>query len=327
MSAPLSAAEKARFDTPPQDLMRKLRPFDFGRHQGIKPAHVKAFLEVAARLNVTLLLRATNPASIAYMEKNGYAPKPIDCKPKTCDLDIVIGSQPVDCAGLVADPHVVGAKAYKGSKLPAALECWASFEAAMHKRSLGPGVTIYERAEQRGFYAVDLAPPDSANRHHGCLLVSELPAPPDFDTRKSHSRQWMRRHMGYVHGDYDLYGVIDNDAAAAAAATGERLAQQQVRNAPLLGQTQFVSARTHEAVQALNGWFHADLVQHGEQSAWKYSADDVYVFFPSGAACVVLQHDFKAPGREMPAWFEDLYRYVFKTAYAGRDRVSGRALR
>lgn len=327
MTAPMSAAESGRFDRPPEKLLRHLQPFDFARHHGIKAAHVAVFEYVAAQLNVALLLRATNTASLPYMEVGGYTAKPIDCKAKTADRDVVAGLQPVECAGLVADPSVVGGQAYKGGKLQKAIDSWRDFESAMHVRRLGNGVIVYERADRKGFYAVDMAEPDTTRRHHGCLMVSEQSPPADFDPRKSHIRAWMRRHMNYVHGDYDLYGAIDLDAAAQAAAGNERLYQELVQKSKLLGQPHYIGPKSLEVVKALNECFDAELVKHGEQSAYAFTADDVYLFYPVGKPMVVLQSGFAQPGREMPGWFEDLYRYVFKTGYLGRERVSERALR
>ncbi len=327
MPAPMSAAEKARFDRPPQRLLDKLRPYQPRLHKGVKPEHARVFASVAASLKLALLLRATNEASLPYMGVPGYSAKPIDCKPKTCDRNVAIGQQPVDCAGLVADPTIVGRQAYGSDKLKEAIETWQGFELSMHRRSMGNGVTLYERADHKGFYAVDIAPPGTLHRHHGCLLVSDHAPPSDFDPRKSHIRTWIGRHMSYVHGDYDLYGVLDGNAAAEAG--DDKLQQVDVRNQPLLGQKHFVTALSQKAAQALNAGLGTELVKHGEQSAWKFKqeADDVFIFFPNGEVMVALAEAFKQPEREMAAWFEDLYRYVFKTAYDGRERVSERALR
>lgn len=327
MPPPMSAAEKGRFVTPPQGLLGRLKPFDFRRDTGIKAAHVAVFKDVASRLNVTLLLRATNPASLRHMEKTGYAAKPIDCKAKTADLDAPQDGQPVDCAGLVADPGVVGRQAFRSGKWNQVLESWQAFESSMRRRRLESGVTVYERAECKGFYAVDLAPPGTLQRHHGCLLVSDHPPPADFDPRKRHVRQWMSRHMSYVHGDYDLYGIIDHDAIAAGSTGSDPLHKELVRDGRLLGQAHAVGPRSLQVLAALNACFQADLVKHAEQSAYAFTDSDVYVFFAGGPVSVVLARDFGHAGREMPGWFEDLYRYVFKTGYAGRDRVSERALR
>lgn len=327
MNTPMSAAEQGRFVTPPASLLAKLRPFDYARHAGIKAAHVKVFAEVCARLDVTLLLRATNPRSLPYMEQRRYAAKPIDCKAKTADQDVQAGAHWIECAGLVADPHVVGAQAFGSHKIAKAEESWRAFEDTMRRRRLGNGVVVYERAERKGFYAVDIAPPSTLSRHHGCLLVSDQSPPADFDPRKSHTRAWIERHMRYLHGDYDLYGIIDNAAAAAAAASAQKMHEEAVQKMRLLGQGNFVGARSLEVQQALNDCFDDELVKHGEQSAYEHTASDVYVFFASGAVLVVLESDFKRAASEMPAWFEDLYRYVFKTGYLGRERISPRATR
>ena len=327
MAAPMSAAEKGRFERPPQKLLDRLRPYQPRLHGGVKPEHARAFAEVASSLQLALLLRATNEASLPFMGVAGYTAKPIDCKPKTCDGNVNIGQQPVDCAGLVADPHIVGRQAYGSDKVRDALETWKGFELSMHARKLGPGVTIYERAEQRGFYAVDIAPPSTQQRRHGCLLVSDHLPPADFDPRKSHIRTWIGRHMSYVHGDYDLYGVIDGQAGSEAGS--DKLLQVHAQNKPLLGQKHFITPLSLKAAQALNRAMGLELVKHGEQSAWQFKkeADDVFIFFPNGEVMVALAEAFQQPEREMAGFFEDLYRYVFKIAYAGRERVSERALR
>lgn len=279
----MSAAEQGRFVTPPASLLARLSPFDYGRHHGVKGAHVKVFSEVCLRLDVTLLLRATNPRSIAYMHQRGYAAKPIDCKAKTADRDVPQGRQWIECGGLVADPHVVGVQAFGSKKLKKALESWKSFEDSLRKRRLGNGVVVYERAEHKGFYAVDIAEASTLNRHHGCLMVSDQSPPADFDPRKSHIRTWMARHMRYLHGDYDLYGVIDNAAAAAAAAGPGKVHEEAVRKIRLLGHDNYVSSLSLQVQQALNEGFSDELVKHGEQSAYEHTASDVYLFLASGA--------------------------------------------
>jgi hypothetical protein len=320
MSQPLSAAERGRFVTPPADLLGKLRPFDFAIDRGIRPSHVRAFQQVCRDFDLTLLLRATNPASVPYMEHKGYVAKPIDCKAKTADVDVALGDQWSECGGLVADPSVVGGNAFGGKKLEKAERAWHSFTAAMHRRKLGGGVVIWERAERQGFYAVDTAAPHVLRRHHGCLMVSDQPAPPDFDPAKTHIRAWMARHMAYLHGDYDLYGIIDNAAAQAAAGQGE-VNPLAVGRRQLLGQVNFVTEHSTAVQERLNQLIGADMVLHGEQSAYEHAASDVYLFFASGAAMVVAESQFKRAAQEMPAWFESLYRYVFKTGYLGQTSL------
>ena len=45
----------------------------------------KIFLQVAQELKLWILVRRTNPASLQYIGRAGYAPKSIDCKAKTAD--------------------------------------------------------------------------------------------------------------------------------------------------------------------------------------------------------------------------------------------------
>src|SRR5580692_8024980 len=59
----------------------------------------KIFARVAQGMGVWILMRGTNPASLEYICKKGYTPKPIDCKAKTAKKG--------PCAGLVVDPFKV----------------------------------------------------------------------------------------------------------------------------------------------------------------------------------------------------------------------------
>jgi hypothetical protein len=88
----------------------------------IRPQDVEAFRDAARQFKVHILVRRTNPASLRYIGRKGFIPKPVDCKPKTADYDVVLPDGLVTkCAGLVVDPTLPRfEKAFKeGRAVPA----------------------------------------------------------------------------------------------------------------------------------------------------------------------------------------------------------------
>jgi hypothetical protein len=249
------------------------------------------------------------------MGLKGYTAKPIDCKPKTAKREVAIGSYLSDCAGLVVDPNRVGATAFDGDSLSDARKAWADFEGGLNTVRTAPGVSVYLRAERKGFYAVDTGDADTQTRHHGCLMVSEQAPPEGFDPRRPHSRRFIERHMAYLHGDYDLYAIIDLEGAEEAARNPGKVNELSVRRETLLGEGNLVTPRTAEVVERLNALFGVDLVKHGEQSALRHIASDVYIFDPNGGKQVLAESGFAQP-EHMVAWFEQFFRYHYKTGYA-----------
>src|SRR5882724_9163351 len=77
------------------------------------------FLDAARRFQVWILVRRTNRASLEYIGKPGFVPKPIDCKAKTADENI--GRYKL--AGLVIDPTGREA-AFKPERFQDAVKCW-----------------------------------------------------------------------------------------------------------------------------------------------------------------------------------------------------------
>lgn len=125
----------------------------------MRPQDKTVFLEAARLFQAWILVRRTNPASLEYIGRRGYTPKPIDCKAKTAD-------SPHPLAGLVIDPRI-HPNAFAASKQEDALHAWTAMQPLLgHK------------------YTVD---EDKQSKHYGCLML---------DGR-------------YIHGDYDLYDVVD----------------------------------------------------------------------------------------------------------------------
>src|SRR5688572_16011353 len=77
------------------------------------------FAACAVALRHWILVRRTNPESLKYIGVDGFAPKPIDCKPKTADKG--------KFAGLVVSPEIE-TEAFNDAKAPDALKYWKDFK-------------------------------------------------------------------------------------------------------------------------------------------------------------------------------------------------------
>jgi hypothetical protein len=251
------------------------------------------FHRAAQTFGQWILVRWTNPESLKYIGRRtwdpghdrilAYYPKPIDCKPKTADIDI--GGY--ELAGLVIDPTVH--KAFgKDSKVAAAAHAWQKFlhglgvndavelnrqtlssrntpltlpnlAQVMHASATRGGVSqdrlrqVNARqddfSQERGF-RVDL---DLTSRHYGCLLFNGM----------------------YLHGDYDLKDIIDPRQLGPNMAVAERLhGQPHMRSAELDAVQQFVNAA-----------IGVPMVQHGGEAQYTgHSEDQIEVFGPHGEA-------------------------------------------
>lgn len=304
-----AASERGRLITPPRKLLDKLQPFSFAEPGlGIRPADAVAFSEVAAATETVILLRSTNPRSLAYVGIKGYTPKAIDCKAKTAKSDDLVDGYAVECAGLVADPRMLSPKVFDGGEAKA-VDCWQQFVHDHRVARTNSGAEVFLRSGGKGFYAVDSARPSTICRHHGCLMFSRQEVPSNFDPTASHTRAWMQQHMSYVHGDYDLYGVVDVASIDRRRGTNT----QHVHSEMLFDIKNLFTSRTHDVQEQLNAAIGCEMVQHGEQAAYKFSADKIYVFAPNGERWLISQ------GRsdtEMAGMLADLFRYVFATELA-----------
>jgi hypothetical protein len=76
------------------------------------------------------------------------------------------------------------------------------------------------------------------------------------------------------------------------------------------GRDQLRHTRSNELRELLNNAIGCEKVRHGEQVAYSYIADDIYVFMPTNAVYVI---DKAMPEDEMKGMMFDLFHYVFKT--------------
>ena len=250
----------------------RLKPLDWKVTDMIRRQDVAVFLAAANWFDHVILVRATNPNSLPYLGRQGYGPKPLDCKPKTADKDVFAAGHPVRCAGLVVDPTLVGGQAFgSDGKRQDALKLWDKFilSAPPDER----GRRVFRRSGgggYRGFFAVDTWGP---SEHYGCLMMTDNPLPTrEFDLRLTEFQEFKHAHLSYICGDYDLYGLIDIDAE-------EKVRHREIHR----GQPNFFTARFKEIQAFINTGIGVDVIQHGSQDNVEHKDDQVFVFMPLGA--------------------------------------------
>ena len=262
----------------------------------MKPNQAGAFQAAAKRFNVYILLRRTNVMSLRYIGDPNCVPKRLDCKAKTADADYTAAAfGPKQTAGLVVDPTITGPASFNGGrKYAAALAEWSSFAARMLKpavRTLA-GQQAVTYIPDGGLYFVDL---DPASLRHGCVKF----------TASS-----LLTAGKYIHGDFDLYGIVRADDPARNVAVSEtRLGQHHSRSPEFFDVQNFVNNR-----------IGVPMVLHGAQESYgpEHSEEGIDIFHPDGTMA----------GAENAAEIARLYETVFKgrklfTRYGAREIVCG----
>jgi hypothetical protein len=229
---------------------------------GMRGKDLRVFCMVARQYGVYILVRHTNDASLGYIGKPGYYPKPATIKAKTADVDpppyrhgAGAGSQTVQhrIAGLVPHPGFQP-KVFAGAKMDKAFSCWADTLDVLH----GAGVNIpatspdtwaawgkeHVSARSGWRWRIDVNP---MSQHFGCLQIA-------------------RDAVGwsYLHGDYDLKDVI----VLGRESDNQRL-EGKVQGAknytPLLPGREFETIR-----KALNDGIGADMFEEMKFAYFKH---------------------------------------------------------
>lgn len=230
--------------------------------KGMRPSDAEAFAKAAGWFKLYILVRATNPASLPYMSLAGYSAKRLDCKAKTADVNVMIGGRQYETAGLVVCPDVVGPSAYSGGKYAKAVEEWKKFApkvaAGIYGAGGKPTKTYFPNG---GLYGVQM---DPSHKHYGCVMFA------------SNS---LVAAAGYVHGDYDLYAIVDAANPTETVFVSEtRLEEKHVRSRELLDVQMFI-----------NRHLGRPMVLHGDQEKYAaHSDEEVYSFFPDGRTTQTL---------------------------------------
>ncbi len=268
----------------------RLKPFDWSdENLGIRRKDVGVFQSAARVFDHIILVRSTNPASLVYIDnQHHFCPKPIDCKVKTADRDVYVdklGIQ-VKSAGLVVNPELLGVSVFSNtSKYQKSIEEWNKFTQDNPQISKN---LFDRRGARKGFFAVENFP---GNRY-GCLMVSDQNVPDRyFNMSVSAFQEWKNRHMRYIHGDYDLYAIIDSVNPSADFLENE-----------IFGVRNYYSPILEKIRDFVNGAIGAPMIQHGEQFLYRHQDDVVLVFYPGGDA-----YYFKEPAVSIEEIFKLLY--------------------
>jgi hypothetical protein len=229
----------------------------------MRPEDVEAFRRVARIQNLYILVRQTNPQSVQWISDSNCMSKPIDCKAKTADYDVLANGRRYETAGLVVNASLPGfIAAFEPKRIGKAIEAWQKF--AAHYQ-LGesfnperPGVRTWS-GNMPG-WATDMNP---ASRHYGCVMWSSTP---------------YAINGKYVHGDYDLFGIV-----SAGDPTDIRRVDEN-----LLGERHARGPRTYDVQFAINAMVGAPLIRHGEQELFAdFDDESLDVFCPDGRDLVL----------------------------------------
>ncbi len=261
----------------------RLKPLACGDRLKLRRDDIAVFAAAAEVFDHIIIVRAINERSLPYIGHKRYAPKPIDCKPKTADNDAYLqdGQRFIECAGLVVDPTLVGASAFASDhKRNQAAEAWAAF---LKDKSIDEVARkVYRRRGSKGFYAVDLL---RSSRRYGCLMLSQQDIPAeDFSTA---SREWApfrQTHLRYLHADYDLYGLIDLATLIARSRPGgpATVPAPKLLREELHGTPHYYTEKFPQIQQALNRGFGVPMIQHAAQDSLAHQSGQLYVFYPEG---------------------------------------------
>ena len=206
----------------------------------------KIFLQVAQELKLWILVRRTNPASLQYIGRAGYAPKPIDCKAKTADQNV----GPSLLAGLVVDP-TVQPLAFSPPKREKAIEEW---------------------------------------RKHGHEMLAS-----GYTVEKNNpsTRGLVKRLGSFLHGDYDLYDIVDPEAASRNLAAVESL----------LGQPHRRGANFLQVQSNVNSKIGVPMVQHGGEMQYTDHSDQAIDAFGPNGEDVTILNQFSVRG-----WYQERFQ-------------------
>lgn len=305
-----------------QQISAKLTPLDMSYKKfELRRKDVPVFKAAAQVFDHIILLRGTNPQSLQYIGNKNIYPKPIDCKPKTADFDasISFGSRRIfsKTAGLVVDPTIVGAQAFKDGKYNDALKEWENF--LKDKTTDEKKAKVFRRrGGASGCYAVDL---NTKSDYYGCLMISRSGdvkrhtfegqtiarnegSQAFDDTAVQANSAWRgasvwnndagdyQTRMQYMHGDYDLYALLNVDDINESTII-------EIAN----GAKNYCSKQLPVIQDFLNRGIGSPMIQHGDQFRFKHKGGDtIYAFYPTGSAYV-----FKETAGSIKEIFELLY--------------------
>lgn len=275
----LDQEEHAMTPIPPQASNKEVYKY-------MPAKHVVAFLRAAGFFKVWILVRRGNAESLQWVGKDGYVPKPLDCKAKTADRP------DTGCSGLVASPELK-ADAFLPLKLKKAKEEWAKFADKLYTFDPGNPRKNLEADRAGKHYTLQL---DKSNRHYGCVLFKPV----------------FRAQAEYLHADYDLYAIVpsaDPTLNKFVQETGFGDAPHSRSQNLYDVQYFFKAAGIREGED-----FCSPMIRHGEQETFKTDWNDTLdVFWPDGKTITALDGSIA---------IQDFYRTTLK----GRQQVGDNAV-
>lgn len=260
----------------------RLQPLAFGEVTKLRRDDIAVFSAAADVFDHIIIVRATNEKSLPYVGQKHFTPKPIDCKPKTADNDCYVQELNLyaECAGLVVDPTVLGFAAFADDKRRSrARESWIAF--LRHKSADEKKRKVFRRRETKGFYAVDMS---RLSRRFGCLMLSnqDIPAE-DFELSGRGWARFKQTEMRYIHGDYDLYGLIDVQSLAGPTLAGPlQHRAPRVLKERLHGTPHYYTEQFPRIQKFLNDGIGCEMIQHASQDHVAHQSDLLYAFYPGG---------------------------------------------
>ena len=233
----------------------------------MRPNDARAFLDAAKHLQVYILVRRTNEASIKYIGKPGFMPKRIDSKAKTASRDFYHSGLRLQLAvgGLVVDPTIPGfERAFIKNKYATALREWLKF------RKLVADVPFHELkgvTPPGKLYAVQR---EEGSNRYGCVMLARSGYA--FDAK-------------YLHGDYDLYAVFHkNDPIGKNFLSNGQLwiPGLEAKQGTLHGMRHMEGKYYSEVRDFVNGRVRGEVVQHSYQSEVGHTQEPLDIFCPDG---------------------------------------------
>ncbi len=214
------------------------------------------FRAAAHNLRLWILVRETNAKTLErWVGQEDCVPKPVTCKAKTADM----AHHPL--AGLVVNPFV-RPEAFSARRTPDAQYCWRQLAASWLRRPAG---ALIKAPRGGGIpYEVDHRP---GRTRHGCLMVHAPSCP---------GRCGKRGCAKYIHGDYDLYDIVDP----------KHYARNEAVTVPVT--TMFADRQSPQfraVADYVNSRIGAPMIQHGAQMQhpdFGHSDEPLEVFSPKG---------------------------------------------
>jgi hypothetical protein len=292
-----------------------------GPMYGMRGTDLLTIVQAAKLFNCIILVRHTNSASLEYVGKPLYYPKPAVCKAKTADGDpgpraITYKGKTVTkqyrVAGLVVHPGF-HAGCYAPAKRAKAMDCWHHTMEVLSPASVAYDVNpqswdLLWGRPQHGIKApdwdwrVDVNPESD---HFGCLML------------KSHSRGWERAEFRYIHGDYDLKDVIVSGHEDDYRFTQSKM--DGVKNiTPVLHQASGRNIpgayRGGQEYLYIMNWLNmnmgAAMVQHGSEAQFTWHTDEpITVAYPNGKWEVLRD------GAQVHHWYAMRGRNITKVGF------------